>query len=241
MVDNNEDIQKNLENLPDRFNILEEGVDFQTQKEYIEHSHTFDGGKLTEQETLTLSTILFAKDAPIEAKKRALSLLAHLGTIIAFRQIEKYSKNPDKDLQQWALVALHECKMFLENSLLEENIGVISTGLGGLDNRLRYFFIVLPSMDRPFTKTQKDIIRDEFLSVSKQVNSIIETFDFSDSFVGLTVLVPLDVAVGTVIETGIKKCNELGDFVFEYYYVTNQNIPDISEIIDIIKIVKEEE
>jgi len=49
----------------------------------------------------------------------------------------------------------------------------------------------------------------------------------------------MDIAVGSLIETGIIKCNELGNFVFEHYYVTNQGIPDESEIKEIIKIIKE--
>ncbi len=56
--------------------------------------------------------------------------------------------------------------------------------------------------------------------------------------VGFTVLVPLDVAVGTLIDSGINKCNELGKFVFEYYYVGNTNIPDLKEIGEIIEIVR---
>ncbi len=74
---------------------------------------------------------------------------------------------------------------------------------------------------------------------AKEMNSIVESVDHSEKHVGVTTLVPMDVAVGTLIETVIKKCNELGDFVFENYYVTNQNIPDTLEINNIIEIVKE--
>ena len=70
MTDKLEDIQKFLENLPDKFDILEDGIDFQTQKEYIKHSETFDRGELTEKETFSISNILFDKDAPIDKKKR---------------------------------------------------------------------------------------------------------------------------------------------------------------------------
>ncbi|MFH1005072.1 MAG: hypothetical protein V1781_06220 [Bacteroidota bacterium] len=238
MADKFDDIKKFFESIPDKYDILEEGIDIKIQKEYIKHSHTFDCGELTEKETLGLSNILFDKDEPADKKKKVLSLLAHLGTILAFRQIEKCYKYLDKDLKQWATMALQECKIFLENNLLDENKGLILSGLGGLDNKLRYYFLVLSSTNKPFTKTQKDIIRDEFPIVCKELNSIIETIDFSDTYVGLTALVSIDVAIGTVIETGIKKCNELGNFVFEHYYVTNQNIPDKSEINDIIKIVK---
>ncbi len=49
----------------------------------------------------------------------------------------------------------------------------------------------------------------------------------------------MDVAVATFIETGIENCNELGNFVFEHYFVTNMNIPNKEEIEEIIKKVRE--
>ena len=239
MKDGLEDIQDFLESLPDKYNILEEGIDIQIQKAYIKHSDTFDQGVLTENETIELSNILFNENEPLDKKKGALILLAHLGTIEAFRQIEKYNNDPDNELKQWTLLSLQECKMFLESSLLDESTGFISSGLGGLANRLRYYFFVLPSTNQSFSKRQKNIIKNEFQLVCKDLNSILETINFSDSFIGLTILVPLDIAVGVIIETGISKCNELGDFVFEHYYTTNDKIPEQSEISDIIKIVRE--
>ena len=172
-------------------------------------------------------------------KKKALTLLAHLGTIIAYRQIEKYNKHPDKELKQWTALALQECRMFLESTLTDQNMGFITSGLGGHKDKLRYYFLMLPSNERVFTSIQNAIVKNEINLVAKDLNSIIETVDFSGKFIGLTALIPMDVAVGTFIETGIEKCNEQGDFVFEHYYATNGNIPDESEIDDIIKKVKE--
>ena len=239
MTDKHEDIREFLNNLPDKYDIMEEGIDIQTQKEYIDYSHSFDSGELTEKDTLNLGNNLFDTSQPLETKKKVLTLLAHFGTITAFRQIEKYYKHPDKDLKQWTALALQECKMFLESTLTDESTGFISSGLGGLQDKLRYYFLLLPSSDIVFTTTQKNIIKEELNLVARDLNCIVESIDYSDKFVGLTVLVPMDVAVGTLIETVIKKCNELGDFVFEHYYVTNQNIPATLEINDIIKTVKE--
>lgn len=236
---NYEDIREFLDSLPDSFDILEEGIDMQIQKEYIDHSHSFDRGELSEEETLQLGNILSSPNTPIPGKKKALSLLAHLGTITAFRQIEKYYHNPDKDLKSWAALALQECKMFLESDLTDQSAVFIASGLGGLEDKLRYYFLLLPSSGKPFNSTQKHIIKEEINLMAKNLNCVVETVDLNDTFAGLTVLVPMDIAVGTFIETGIEKCNELGDFVFEHYYVTNQNIPDKSEVSDIIKKVKE--
>jgi len=240
MTDKHEDIQEFLDNLPEKYDIIEEGIDVQTQRAYIDYSHTFECGELTETETINLGHLLSDTKRTLEAKKKVLTLLAHLGTITAFRQIENYYKNPDKNLKQWTALALHECKMFLESMLTDQSIGFISSGLGGLHDKLRYYFLVLPISNKLFTPIQKNIISEEFNLEAKALNCIVETIDLSNEFVGLTVLVPMNIAIGTLIENGIKKCNELGGFVFEHYYVTNQNFPDKGEIIDIIKIVKDE-
>jgi hypothetical protein len=238
MTDKEEDIRKFLEGMPDHFDILKEGIDMKTTMEYLDYSHSFDHGELTEKQTTSLGNMLFEARTPIDARKKIVTLLAHLGTISAFRQIEKYYNNPENEIKSWTALALQECKMFLESTLTDESTGFISTGLGGTNDKLRYFFLVLPLTDNQFTAIQHKIIKDEFLLLAKDLKCVIETVDNSDTFTGLTVLVPMDVAIGIFIEKGIEKCNELGEFVFEHYYATNQDIPDNLEIIEIIKIVR---
>jgi len=239
MNDEDEELRKILESMPDQFDVLNEGIDIQTQEEYLELSHSFGEGELTEQETIKLGSMLHM-DIPVEGKKRALSMLAHVGTVVAYRQIEQYSKSPDIELKKWSFLALGECRMFLENSLGIDN-GMIISGMGGIGDKMRYYFFLLPLMGKTFSGIHQDIIRDEFTLVCHDFNSVLETLHYSDNHVGLTILMPLDIAIGTIIDTGIKKCNELGTFVLEHYYVTNMEVPDESEIPDIIRIVLEGE
>jgi len=213
MTNNLKDIREFLDSITDNYDILEEGIDLQIRKEYIAYTHSFDHGELSEKETLNLASTLFNPNLSINAKKEVLTLLAHLGTITAFRQIEKYYKNPDKDLKQWTALALQECKMFLESTLTGQSIGFISSGLGGYQDKLRYYFLIFPSSDKLFTTTQKHIIKEKLDFVAIDLNCIVESVNPSCDFFGLTILVPIDVAVGIFIENGIKKCNALGDFV----------------------------
>ena len=237
MEKSDEKFKKMSESIPENFDILHEGISIETLEEYSGYSHSFDTGKLSDKETINLGRALIEKKLPIEAQKKILVLLAHLGTIEACRQIENYCNSSDNVLKQWTLLALQECRMFLEGSIMDDNMGYIASGLGGLGNRMRYYFLVLPLIGESFTQTQKDVIKSEFEGICNDLNSIVENINFSDIYVGFTVLVPVDVAVGTLIESGIKKCNELGEFVFEYYYVGNINIPDQKEILEIIEII----
>ncbi len=242
MKNEDREIQRILAGMPDKFEIMEDGIDLQTQEEYLEESHSFGEGDLTEPQVLKLGQILNDQHTPVAGKKKALSMLAHVGTVTAFRQLEQFHKNgPGKELAQWSRLALSECRMFLENSLDDENNGLIISGMGGIGGSLRFYFLVLPLIGQTFTRIQKDIIRDEFTLVCKSMNSVLERIDYADNYVGMTILVPLEIACGNLIDTGIKKCNELGTFVLEYYYATNMAIPDEAEIRDIIKIVLEGE
>lgn len=240
MKDQDDDIRKFLESMPVKYELLEEGIDIETHMEYLDYSHSFGHGELTEEQTLNLGNMLVDARIKTEGKKKALGLLAHLGTITAFRQIEKYYHHPENEIRKWTALALQECKMFLESSLTDESWGFISSGLGGTDGKLRYFFLVLPLTDQSFTALQHNVINDEFILLAKELNCVIETVDHSDTCVGITVLIPMDVAIGIFIDKGIQKCNELGNFVFEYYYVTNQEIPDKQDIEEIIRKVRED-
>lgn len=238
MTDSAENIEEFFANMPEEFNMLEEGIDIQTQMEYVTHSHSFEYGELTEKEMLVLSRILFDPKTDFDNKKKVLTLLAHLGTVLAYREIEKYYKHPDDGLKPWASLALQECKMLLETSLTDNSVGFISSGLGGTKDKLRIYFIVLPLTEQVFTQAQRDIVKSEFEWVCKSLDSPIEAFDFAEEYISFTALVSFDVAIDTIMTTGIQKCNELGNFVFEHYYATNQNIPDKKEIDEVIKIVR---
>jgi len=216
-----------------------EGIDIEVQKEYLNYSDGFDRGQLPEEEIEKIGTILFRPEIPYEQKKKGLTILAHVGTISAYKQLNKFYANADKELKQWSALALQECKMFLESELLEENIGFISTGLGGTRDKLRIYFLVLPINGKRFNQKNHKIIENELSHTAKKLKCEIENFDFQELYTGLTVLIPMDVAVATFIDKGIECCNEYGNFVLEHYYAANTEIPDKKEIEKIIKIVRE--
>ena len=239
MTDDNDEIKRFLESIPDKFQILDEGINIELQKEYLDYSDSFGHGQFTDEEVDRFGAILFRPDVPDEQKKKGLTILAHVGTISAFKQLSKFYANADKQLKQWSALALHECKMFLESELLEESIGFISTGLGGTRDKLRIYFLVLPIDGKAFDPQKHKIIGSELSHVAKELNCEIENFDFQELYAGLTVLIPMDVAVATFIDKGIQCCNEFGNFVLEHYYAANTEIPDKKEIEEIIKIVRE--
>lgn len=238
MKDDHDQIRQFLDSIPEKFQIHQEGVKIEIQKEYLDYSESFQHGILTGEEIEKISQIILNNETPDEAKKKGLVILAHTGSISAFRQLSKYYEKAEGDLKKWASLALQECRMFLESELSDENIGYISSGLGGTKDKLRVYFLVLPLDNKTFNEQQHKIVENELKQTAKELNCDIESYDFQANYVGLTVLIPMDVAIGTFIDTGIKSCNEFGNFVLEHYYAGNIGIPDKKEIIEIIEIVR---
>ena len=78
----------------------------------------------------------------------------------AYRTIEKFFKQTGQELNAWSALALRECRMLLENELLEEERGFISTGLGGKGKRIRYCFVISSYNGESFQKRQNELFNN---------------------------------------------------------------------------------
>jgi len=226
----NEDNRENSKNVLNSLTLIDEAIDLSIQEEYFSFSETIDFDNVNYEEVLTESDKLFYKHTPIESKKRILILLAHLGTAESCRTLEKYLNISEGNLRDWALLSLKECRTLLESVLLQEEGGFISTGLGGKDNKLRYYFIVSSNDGLPFSETHRNTLKSGFETISHKNKSEIEEINFGATYVMIGILIPMDVAVGEVIEEGISVCNKMSEFLFPDYYVTNVKKPTREEI-----------
>jgi len=218
------------ENSLDSLDVMGEGIDLSIQQEYDRFSETIDINNVDYKEVLKEIKNLFSDNTPTEAKKRILILLAHFGNAESYRIIEKYLKESEENLRDWTLLSLKECRMFLESALLEEEGGIISTGLGGKDNKFRYYFIVSSKDGLTFSETDKNTLKREFETISQKYNSEIEEINFEPNYAILRTLIPMDFAAGEVIEEGIRECNKVDDFLYFHYYLTNVRKPSNEEV-----------
>jgi hypothetical protein len=223
--------------LSDNFSVMETAIDFSMQEEYFKLANSIDLDNMDYKNVLMESKKLFDETTPVESKKRILILLAHFGTPESYMTIEKYLRISG-DLRNWVLLALKECRMFLESSLLGEDGGIISAGLGGKGNKLRYCFIISSKNDSPFSKLQEETIADKFQITSNRFNAEVEKFTFRENYSIIHILIPINIAVGKFIEAGIRECNESNDFLFFHYYVTNVREPTDEEILGYLEEIK---
>lgn len=233
MDDNIFDKLKDLTgNLPDKLNILEEQIDINVQMEYFEYSK-----KIKKEDTIELKDIpnLSNTKLDINDKKRIIVQLSNIDDPKAFNRIKTFLKKAPKELKDWTILALQESRMLLESSLLDENQIYISTGLGGKNNKLRYFIVLIGNNLNEFEDFQKKIILSEFELALKNSNGELEKIIFNKTFATFTALIPFDISLPKLFKSTITECNQYGNFLKQNFIVTNVKVLSTKEIKEFIK------
>ncbi len=154
-------IQEMLGKNPGSLKIMEEQIDMDLQVEYFECSKRLREEK-EESWALEHSQYLNEPGYSQEVKKEILARLATIEKVECYRAIESFVKDGEESLQKWALLSLNESRMQLVSKIMDENQVFISTGLGGKDQKLRYFVVVMTRTRTDLTPTHQMVIKNEF-------------------------------------------------------------------------------
>jgi len=237
-MEESENLYEKIEELfgknPGNVNILDREIDVDTQMEYFEYSRKV-ASEFDEYWAIDHSDYLQDETYPVELKKRILARLATIERVECYRMIESYLSNPDEELIDWASLSLYESKMHLEGEFLGENQIFISTGLGGKDNKLRYFVVLIARNNENLNDIQKKVIKSEFGYSLKKYDAEIEHISFSDYLSTITLLLPIQFPIKQVFGEAVDMCNIYGDFLRESFIVTNVKTLSFDEIKDFIE------
>jgi hypothetical protein len=234
-----EQIHRFLENFHGEINIINEKIDIQLQMEYFDMSRELKK-QANNKNMIALSDVLFDENTGFETKKRMLVQLAFIDDPKAYRIIEKYTQLLDNPIKHWSLLALQESRMLMQSKLLDQSQVLISTGLGGKENKLRYFFALFTNSEEPFTEVQKKIITNEFEEIFRKNESEIEEIHFSEYIAALVVLVPLHITIQNLFSRAIYECNQFGNFLQENCIITNVRIMSTEAIKEYMNKAKNE-
>ncbi|MDR1779493.1 MAG: hypothetical protein LBR50_02020 [Tannerella sp.] len=219
------------------FQILEHRVPVEKQMEYFKYADRLRRRKLTDTEADydIFREVLENPFATVDSKKNVLVRLALSKGVKAFRIIEQYAREPEPELADWAHLALTESRIAIESELLDEKHIYISTGLGGRNNKLRFFGLMSSEKGAPFLPYQKDIIEKEFAFAFPQYDCEIERVTVRTRHVELVFLAPINAEIRTMVERVMIECNQYGDFLAKMFTLTNVKELDDSEIAEILK------
>jgi len=223
--------------IPDlsKVKVIEGIIDPEIHLEYIEFSAKIDK-ELNKEKTILSSENLFSEDIDIEEKRQLLIFMAKIDNVDIFRKLEKYAKNPDKELSDWAFIALQESKSLIQSSLLGEDQILISTGLGGKDNKLRFFIVAQTDENEHISEIQRKIIAKEVSFTFNNNDCELEKIEFGENFYTIVGLFPFDfeiieLSLGQILE----ELKEFNINISDKYIITNVKISNIEESATLIK------
>jgi hypothetical protein len=208
----------------DEISIIELRVPVETQMEYFKFSNKIREDNLHIDPDTVDACIRRLNDAdtPDENKKPLLSALALSRSVKAYRFLEEFrAAQVGGSLNDWAGMALMECRIALESELLDEKRIYISTGLGGRDNLLRYQVIMIAENETPFLPFQRDMIeRDMPLGLSA-AGCEVERITVSDIYFEMLMLAPVSANIREALSDAAAECNNYGNFISPKVTVTN--------------------
>ena len=225
------------------FHILEHQVPIETQMEYYKNSNRLRNFliplksdlRADETDYIQFVSSLQNPETSRDDKKQILSILAISKQTRAYRLLEQYVQSPDKELTDWAYMALMESRMTLESELSDEKYIYISTGLGGKGKKLRFYILLLSSSGEPFLNYQQQVIEKEFAYTLTNEAGEMERFTINGNYVEILVLIPIQSDIKKIIRSVIHECNLYGNFLSDIVTVTNVKILTRDEIAQIIE------
>lgn len=216
---------------PDVFSIFEEEIDIEVQKKFYDFLDIL----MKEYETKDNDSLkdidkLFDDNVSVNEKKKILVLLSNLYEVSAYRAIENFIENGDKNLNKWAVLAHQQSRMMLESSLMDKKSIFISTGLGGKDNKLRYFCVLFTQKISPLNDDEKDIVMKELTFGFNSNDSILETIEYTVGIITLKALIPINANIKEMFDNIIQEINCQGYILKDNMIITNVKALSIEEI-----------
>jgi hypothetical protein len=224
-----EKIQEILGKNPGKLKVLEQQIDMDLQVEYYECSRRLKN-EVDEAWAMDQIKYLSEPEYSLEVRKNILARLASIERVECYRTIESYVETADESIKDWAFLALNESRMHLETQLLEENQIFISTGLGGREQKLRYFVVVMTRDKSGMTVSQKKVIQNEFEFILRRFDAELEEVSYSGYLASMLLLLPMNYSLKSIFQDAISECNQFGDFLSEDFIVTNVKKLSFTEI-----------
>ena len=214
--------------------VVEKQISTATKNEYFELSKSLEM-RINEVEVIEKKERIFDHTTSREEKKAILVQLASLQNIEAFRTIERFIKQPNIQLYDWAYLALHESKLQIESDLLNEYRLLISSGLGGKGLKLRYFVVMIGN-NNELSLQQIQLLNDELEYQLSQVKGELEDRKYKNNIASFLVVIPITIQLDSFFKGVIKECNNVGNFMSNEYFITNLRVLNMDEITELLSI-----
>ncbi len=229
-----EDFQKVVKENGGEIQVMEREVGLDTQMAYMRISKEVKGD-LSPDRVMSGKYELWDENSTHLNKRKRLAALASIGSPDAIRTIQSYQNMPDRGLEDWTYLALQECKLVFQASMLEHPPMFISTGLGGSGQRLRFFGAFFSKDGRAIPKNRQRVVSGEVEYMFEKFDGKMEFIAFSGQFVTFWGLVPIEVSLNEKVKEAIGESNFLGAGLRDDFVLTNVKKLTFYELGEILK------
>ena len=211
------------------FHVPEKQIPVEQQIAYFQFSNRVkqENIKMRDEELETLGVDLYNPESTVTYKRRILAIFATSGSVLAYRLLERYVRLADREMQNWAYMALMEGRIILESEFSDEKQIYISTGMGGKGQKLRYYLLVPAAEGMTIEGYRRDVVEREFTFALQHAGCDIERLTIHPDYADLVVLMPIRTLPQPLIDGIINECNQYGHFMAGTYTITN--VKEMSE------------
>ncbi len=230
----NSDFLKEIFSKVKNVNVLEEVENPKNVYEYLNLAVELRKD-IDKEKILAEKDHIFDTDCDTDDLKKLLIQLASVDDLEAYKTLEKFSTTQRaSEVKDFITIALQESRALLQSTLLGEPTILITSGLGGKQDKLRYFIVIMAKDLKPFTSIQKQIIEKEISFFAENNNCAIEQVHTSDLFSSVILLIPYQMSPSEIIKSLIDSINEMGDFINPNFILRNDKIIPTDKLANII-------
>ncbi|MDR0414825.1 MAG: hypothetical protein LBH84_05350 [Prevotellaceae bacterium] len=206
---------------PYKVKVINLQLDMQTQIEYFNLLSEIFQGHNSEALASVSREKAFDPSVPLDYRKRMLAWLSSSEEVDVLRELERYEKDCPEDVKGFVSMCVYQCRTNIESSLLGEHHAVVASGMGGEDDKIRYFAALATLSGKAWSNTEQHLLREELMLASKAQNAVVELLEFSGKYAKILLLAPITLSPVVVIRSAKDASNELGVFISPQEVVTN--------------------
>lgn len=226
-----EELMRHLAGQTTPVRVVEDIIPIGVQERFLKLAKRIHPNKFSDAEALELIGTLTLKDIKTPEIQKIIVILAFRGNIEAYRSLESYLPEAPAEVQDFVRFGLQVSRLMVESELSDQVPSLISTGLGGKGDKIRYILAVFPSHRLTFGETQEKIIRNEWDEACRKAGIETERIRFFLEYSSFSILAPIQTELNGVVRSFIEECNQYGDFIYRGYFLTNVAIPDHRELL----------